>query len=53
VEEISKRVVSKEDRFGVGVGDGAYNLNPTSLLNLTPEIIDRLFNVYFDISSTK
>ena len=46
VEEISKRVVSKEDRFGVGVGDGAYNLNPTSLLNLTPEIIDRLFNVY-------
>ena len=38
--EISKRVVSNEERFL------ASYLNPASLLNLTPEIVDRLFNAY-------
>ena len=38
--EISKRVVSNEERFLPSY------LNPASLLNLTPEIVDRLFNAY-------
>jgi hypothetical protein len=40
VAEKSKRVVSNEERFL------ASYLNPASLLNLTPEIVDRLFNAY-------
>jgi len=40
VEKKSKRVVSNEGRFL------ASYLNPSSLLNLTPEILDRLFNAY-------
>jgi hypothetical protein len=40
VEEISKRIVSNEERFF------APYLNPASLLNLTPEIVDRLCNAY-------
>jgi hypothetical protein len=54
VEEISKRVVSNEERFFhvfgrflllFFVGGASYN-NPASLLNLTPEIVDRRFNAY-------
>jgi len=41
VEEISKRVVSKEESFF-----WAYYLNPANLLNPTPEIVDRLLNAY-------
>ena len=41
VEEISKRVVSNEERFFL-----ISYLNLANLLNLTPEIIDRLFNAY-------
>ena len=45
VEEIhfvSKRVVSNKKRFG---GDkGTLYLHPASLLNITPEIVDRLLN---------
>ena len=41
MEEISKRVVSNEERLF-----WAYYLNPASLLNLTPEIVDRFFNAY-------
>ena len=42
VEEISKRVVSNEERFG---GDkGTLYIHPASLLNITPEIVDRLLN---------
>ena len=42
VEGISKRIVSNEEHLGRGF----YN-NPTSLVNLTPEIVDRLlFNAY-------
>jgi hypothetical protein len=40
VEEISKRVVSKEERGGVSY------LNPARLLNITPEIVDKLLNTY-------
>ena len=40
VEEISKRVVSNEERFFISY------LNLANHLNLTPEIIDRLFNAY-------
>ena len=40
VEQISKRVVSNEEHFFF-----ASYLNPASL-NLTPEILDRLFNAY-------
>jgi hypothetical protein len=40
VEQISKRVVSNEEHFFF-----ASYLNPASL-NLTPEIVDRLFNAY-------
>ena len=52
VEEISKRVVSNEERFFhvflllFGREGGASYNNPASLLNLTPEIVDRLFNAY-------
>jgi hypothetical protein len=42
VEEISKRVVSNEERF---VFFTSY-LNLANRLNLTPKIIDRLFNTY-------
>jgi hypothetical protein len=38
VDKISKRVVSNKGSFL------ACYLNPASLLNLTPEIVDRLFN---------
>ena len=41
VKEISKRIVSNEERFFLA----SYE-NPASLLNLTPDIIDRLFNAY-------
>ena len=41
VEEISKRVVSKGDRFFF-----VSYPNPASLLYLIPEIVDRLFNAY-------
>ena len=44
VEEISKRVVSKEERGGGG--GGVYYLNPARLLNITPEIVDKLLNTY-------
>jgi hypothetical protein len=40
VDKISKRVVSNKGSFLT-----CY-LNPASLLNLTPEIVDRLFNAY-------
>ena len=40
MEEISKRIVSNEERFF------APYLNPASLQNLTPEIVDRLFNAF-------
>jgi len=40
VEEISKRVVSNEERFF------ASYLNPANLLNLTLETVDSLFNAY-------
>jgi hypothetical protein len=40
VEEISKRVLSNEKRFFPSY------LNPARLLNLTPEIVDRLCNAY-------
>ena len=47
VEEISKRVVSNEERvFSFGKGGGGSYLNPASLLNITPEIVDRLCNAY-------
>ena len=39
--EISKQVVSNEERFLC-----ASYLNPASLLNITPEIVDRLCNAY-------
>jgi hypothetical protein len=48
VEEISKGVVINEERdffYGVGGRGASYN-NPASLLNLTPVIVDRLFNAY-------
>ena len=40
VEKIPKRVVSNKGSFLT------FYLNPASLLNLTPEIVDRLFNAY-------
>ena len=40
MEEISKGVVSNKGSFW------ACYLNPASLLNLTHEIVDRLFNAY-------
>ena len=41
VKEISNLIVSNEKRFFLA----SYE-NPASLLNLTPDIIDRLFNAY-------
>ena len=41
VEEISERVVSNDE-----CGFCVSYLNPASLLNLTPEIVDRLYNAY-------
>ena len=40
MEQISKRVVSNEERVL------ASYLNPASLINLTTQIVDRLFNAY-------
>ena len=40
VEEISKRVLDNEERFFF------FYILSASLLNLTPEIVDRLFNAY-------
>jgi hypothetical protein len=48
VEEISKGVVINEERgffYGVGGRRASYN-NPARLLNLTHEIVERLFNAY-------
>ena len=42
MEEISERVVSNEGHLFFL----ASYLNPTSLLNVTPEIVDTLFNFY-------
>ena len=41
VEEISKQLANNEERF---FGGGASYLNPASLLNITPVIVDRLLN---------
>ena len=41
MEEISKRVISNEER-----GFFKSYLNPASFLNITPDIVDSLFNVY-------
>jgi hypothetical protein len=40
VDDISKRVVSYEEVFLLG----ASYLDPASFPNITPEIVDRLFN---------
>ena len=42
VEEISKQLANNEERFFWG--GGASYLNPASLLNITPVIVDRLLN---------
>jgi coproporphyrinogen III oxidase-like Fe-S oxidoreductase len=46
VEEISKRVANNEEAFFVVFffGGGTSYLNPASLLNITPGIVDRLLN---------